>query len=99
MAHKTYFSRITADHWCAKNKLEEAAHKLAQEMDRKILEEFEVLPFKKKFQAKIDALNQEYHRCKPLRFSIGACHSNNGDISVWCDGVFSISLFLVKDKN
>lgn len=94
---KTFFSRITADHWCPKNNLDKAAHKLAKEMDRRILQESEVTSFKKEFQEKIDALNAEYKRCKPLRFSMHACYSENGDISIWCDGVFHMSLFLVKN--
>jgi hypothetical protein len=96
MKQYCYFSRITADHWTSKNRLEDAAHKLAQKMDRKILTDSEVPSFKKEFQQAIDELNQEYKRCKPLRFSISNCLSKSGDIIIYCDGVFHMSLFLAK---
>lgn len=95
---KTFFSRITADHWCAKNNLEKAAHKLATEMDRKILSESEVPAFKKEFQDKINALNLEFKRCKPLNFSIQASYDRKGDISIYCSGVFQMSLFMAKGE-
>jgi hypothetical protein len=94
---KQYFSRITADHWCAKNNLEKAAHKLAKEMDRRIVPDWQVKAYKEEFKTKIQKLNEEFPRCKPLRFSIGPSPSNNGDIVIWCDGVFNMSLFLAKD--
>jgi hypothetical protein len=96
---KTYFSRIVADHWCAKNKLEEAAHKLAHEMDRQILTEDQVPAYKAEFLAKIDQLNALFSRCKPLRFSfeLSKHHPEDmGDYSIWCDRVFNMCLFLAK---
>ena len=65
-------------------------------MDRILISENRVPPFKKEFQEKIDALNKEYGRCKPLSFSISSSHERNGDITIWCDGVFSMSLFLTR---
>ena len=94
---KQYFSRITSDHWIAKNNLQKAAHKLAKEMDRRVLTESQVPAFKKEFKEKIDALNFEFKRCKPLSLSISSSYERNGDISVYCDGVFYMSLFLVKE--
>lgn len=96
---KQFFSRITSDHWVAKNNLEKAAHKLAKEMDRRILQHSEVDAFKKEFNDKVKALNEEYKRCKPLRFSIEKSYADNGDIAIWCYGVFNMSLFLAKEIN
>jgi hypothetical protein len=93
---KTYFSRITQDHWQSKNNLQKAAHKLAIEMDRILISENRVPGFKKEFQERIESLNKEFSRCKPLNFSISSSHERNGDITIWCDGVFSMSLFLTR---
>jgi hypothetical protein len=67
---KTYFSRIVANHWCAHNKSQEAAHKLAYEMERRILTADQVNVYKEEFKAKVDQINADHSRCKPLRFSI-----------------------------
>jgi hypothetical protein len=93
---KIYFSRITADHWVGKNNLEKAAHKLAKEMDRKLISEKGVAGFKKEFNEKVNALNQEFNRCKPLDFSIDKSYIGN-DVSIWCNGVFHMELILAKD--
>jgi hypothetical protein len=94
---KIYFSRIIEDHWVAKNNLEKVAHKLAKEMDRRILCEREIPAFKKEFQEKICALDKEYKRCKPLKFSIESYDFHEGDICFFCDGVFYMDLFLAKN--
>jgi hypothetical protein len=99
MAQKIYFSRITADHWSARNNLDKAAHNLAREMDRRLLSENEIMDFRVELLDKMEKLNQEFHRCKPLRVSMHESHSCNGDYSIYCDGVFHMGLFLVKDKN
>lgn len=65
-------------------------------MDRQLVPDWKVKAFKEEFNSKIKKLQEEFPRCKPLRFSIEANHSGNGDITIWCDGVFSMSLFLVK---
>jgi hypothetical protein len=96
---KQYFSRIVADHWMAKNKSEEAAHKLAYELDRRILTSGEVEAFKKEFLSKIDKINTEHPRCKILRWAIHSDPSDGGDITFWVDGVFHLDLFLVKPIN
>ena len=91
-----YFSHITADHWTAKNNLQKAAHKIAVEMDRRIVLDDEVALFKADFKTKIDALNIEFKRCKPQVLSIGADYMKRGDISFSIDGVFQMSLFKAK---
>jgi hypothetical protein len=92
-----YFSRITSDHWCSKNNLEKAAHKLAKEMDRRLVIKEQVPAFKKEFKDKIEKLNLEYHRCKPLRFYTESGQSyQEGDMWIYCEGVFHMSLFKIR---
>jgi hypothetical protein len=95
---KTYFSRITADHWTAKNKLEEAAHNLAHEMDRRLIQENELPDYKQEFKDKIDDLNKTFSRCKPLQFSIEKGHFNSNEYAVYCDGVFNMGIYLAKNS-
>jgi hypothetical protein len=80
---KMYFSRIVADHWCAKNKSEEAAHKLAYELERRILKAGQVEAFKKEFLSNIDKIHAKYPRCKPLRWAIQSDPIDKGDITFW----------------
>jgi hypothetical protein len=94
---KLYFSRIVANHWSAKNKLQEAAHGLAKEMDRRIITAGQVLDFKAEFIDKVERLNREYPRCTPLYLSIYANSMNKDDIDFWVDGVFHMCLFLAKE--
>jgi len=91
---KNYFSRITADHWCAKNKLEEAAHKVAKEMDRRLVPDWQVKAFKEEFKEKILKINNEHPRCKPVELLIDADRMDRGDINFYVSGVFQMSLFL-----
>ena len=94
---KNYFAVITADHWCAKNNLEKAAHELAHEMNRRILSEEDLPDYKKEFQEKIAKLHESFPRCKALAFSIDKSYDTRGDYSVWCDGVFHIMIYLAKN--
>ncbi len=94
---KVYFSRITQDHWVSKNNLQKAAHKLAKEMDRRIITADKVMDFKVEFIDGIKRLNDEYHRCKPVHLSIEKSQMENGDIVFWADGIFCLILFLAKD--
>lgn len=93
-----YFSRITADHWAAKNRLEEAAKQLAYEMDRRLILDSELQSFLKEFDRRISELCARFPRCKPLQFS-----HHKGYVDKWnewwiyCDGVFQMSLIEVKE--
>ena len=96
---KQYFSRITADHWTAKNSLEKAAHELAYEMDRFVIPEPLVEGYLDLFKERITELDKKYCRCNPLRFSIVKDRSiTDGDIYIYCDGVFQMSLFEVHNN-
>jgi hypothetical protein len=92
----TYFSRIVADHWCAKNESQKAAHKLAHEMERRIITSDQVLDFKAEFIDKVSKINAAHPRCKPLHLSIQSSYADKGDIVFWIDGVFHLDLILAK---
>ena len=96
---KLYVSRITADHWMAKNNLEKAAKKLAKEMERKLIMENELPAFRKEFQLKIKQLNQEFNRCKPLDFYIETSYIYKRDINIICQGVFMMEVILIDHYN
>jgi hypothetical protein len=93
---KQYFSRIVADHWCAKNESQKAAHKLALEMERRIVSADKVLDFKAEFIDKVSRINDLHPRCKPLHLSIQSDRIDKGDIVFWIDGVFHLDLILAK---
>jgi hypothetical protein len=94
---KTYFSRIVADHWSAKNESQKAAHKLAKEMERRIVSQDKVLDFKAEFIDKVTWINKAHPRCKPLHLSIQSDRMDKGDIVFWMDGVFHLDLILAKE--
>lgn len=95
---RQYFSRITSDHWTAKNKLEEAAHSLAHIYDRWLMNENEVQQFCNDLRDDMDMIHRQHSRCKPLKFSIERAADMSGDYWIYCDGVFNMSLFLVNYK-
>jgi len=94
---KRYFSKITADHWSAKNKLQAEAKEIARDMERRIIIESEKLDFTVEFFDRIDKLNQKYHRCKPLYLSSWDREDENGTIQYSISEVFSLSLYLAKN--
>jgi hypothetical protein len=95
---KQYFSRIVADHWCAKNESQKAAQKLAQEMERRIITSDQILDFKTEFIDKVSKINASHPRCKPLHLSIEHSHLNKDDSHFWMDGVFHLELILAKES-
>lgn len=66
---KRYITRITQDHWNAKNKLQEEAKRFAHKMDRLLMEEDALPCFKDVFKQGIMDLNAKYPRCKPLELN------------------------------
>jgi hypothetical protein len=96
-SERRYFSRITADHWCAKNKLEEAAKKLAYEMDRRLIRESEKVNFLREFDRRIKDLNAQFPRCKPLDYTHHKGYESKwSEWWIYCNGVFHMSLIEVK---
>ena len=94
-----YFSRITADHWTAKNRLDKAAKEVAMIMDRKIINQEDIEVFKTEFTYRIDIINKEFSRCKPLVLDIWLPEHRKGvnDISFSISGVFDLMLFEAKE--
>ena len=100
---KTYFSRITADHWIRHNNAEKQAHTVAIEMNRILIPEDEMQQFQQTFLQKIAQVNKNNPRCKPLELEIwnlgdemhgGPDFSKDYCLSI--SGVFNMSLFHVK---
>lgn len=94
---KTYFSRITADHWCAKNNLHREINNVAKEMDRRIVTADEVEAFKAEISHEIEELNKKYSRCTPMKLSIHKDYDRGEDIQFVVSGVFQLVLFLAKN--
>jgi len=110
-----YFSRITADHWIAKNNLEKAGREIAGTMDRRLIPDSHVEAFKNEFRTKIDFINHKFHRCNPLELIIRESHMDMGiiqdlilerfprikmeDIFIYIDHVFQMSLFQIKEES
>lgn len=83
--------------WNPKNKLQDAAQKLAQNRTN-LLIDAETLPqFVDDIKDRIKALNDYFSRCQPLKIDVTNT-SNNNEPSIYCEGVFSIHLHLVKNN-
>jgi hypothetical protein len=95
---KQFFSKIIADHWTAKNESQKEAHKLALEMERRIVPMDKVLDFKAEFLDKVTRINAAHPRCKPLHLFIETSRLDKGDIVFWMDGVFHLDLILAKEQ-
>jgi hypothetical protein len=95
-----YFSKITADHWIAKNKLHEAALRVAKEMEWKLIPVGDMPKFEKEFKDKIDAINSQFSRCNPLVLDIytDPIERRSKDICFNIYKVFSLSLYWAKDE-
>ena len=91
-----FFTKITADHWVAKNSLEEAVKKFARTMDRRLLKNYEVAPFKIKFREKIKELNEAHPRCKPVELEIRTSYFNKEESWICVPQVFQMSVYKVK---
>jgi hypothetical protein len=95
---KLYFSKVTTDHWVAKNKLEAAAKDLAHELDRQLIPEDKIPTFRAMIRQRLVKLNEEYSRCKPLVIDIYSPEDEARylDFAVDVPYVFRMSLFAVN---
>lgn len=95
---KLYFSRVTADHWVAKNKLEAAAKSLAYELDRQLIPADKIPAFKAEIRQRLGKINEEHSRCKPLVLDMWTPRdeAKYPDIAVHVPYVFEMSLFVVN---
>ncbi len=93
---KLYYSKITANHWCAKNKLHEEANEVGLDMERRIISESELAAFRDELTMRIDLLNQKYHRCNPLKIEETPQHTTDVDETLFISNVFHLTLHRVK---
>jgi hypothetical protein len=97
-----YFSKVTSDHWTAKNKAEAAAKELARSMERMHFPDSQLSNFLRVMEEGIKGINQTYPRCKPLKLEIWkpwehiSDPGNNRDIDIYVSDVFQLSLYEVK---
>jgi hypothetical protein len=95
-----YVSRITADHWSAKNKLEAAAKLVAQHMDHMLIPDREKDKWFLDFKNAIDKVNADHPKCKELQLSVwGYDFETKGQKPTYItiSGVFQMELFEVRE--
>ncbi len=90
---KQYLLKVTASHWTAKNKLQEAVQKHFHSIDQTlIITERAKEEYLKDLDQKIHELNQEHKRCKPHQlYSVRYVEQSYN-----VPGVVSISFYEVK---
>ncbi len=94
-----YFSKLTADYWCPKNKLQEEAKMIAHKADRKLVPETKLDEFIGNLYAAIEKLNQKYHRSVPLQLQRidSPVPINDTDKFFFIDRVFHIAIYQIKE--
>jgi len=93
-----YFSKVTADYWCPKNKLQEKAQEVARRFERKIILENHVDLFVSDLHLNISKLNGEYKRCNSLKIEESRAYTEKDkDRCLVIPGVFHLTLYLIKD--
>jgi hypothetical protein len=93
-----FFSKVTADYWASKNKLQEEAKQVAREMERQIIPEDGLPAFTNTIRLRIDMLNKKHNRCKPLVFYTWTPIKETLDQVFMIDNVFHLELYLVKNE-
>lgn len=98
MEKKTYYcSKVTLDHWVAKNRLEAEAKKIALEAERRIIPGEKLSAFISEFNKRIDRANLTYHRCKALDVEENLHdYDGSGDVSLVISGVTHLTLYKLK---
>ena len=84
---KRYCTRITANHWVAKNRLAEEAKQLALRMEKLLLHEDTLQLFKDTFTQAVYELNIKYPRCKPLELHVWQPDSRS---KFWVYSIYSV---------
>lgn len=97
-----FVSRITSGEYVRHNKLEEAVEVEAGKYDRWIIPVAGINDFKTQFKNRIDELNAEHPRCKPIELDIWTLNSHfkegidRHDIQFNFSMNLSLTLFAVK---
>jgi hypothetical protein len=93
-----FFLKITADYWCAKNKLAEEAQQAAREFDRMLINESDIDIIINRLYVKIDFLNKKHSRCNPLKIEKASSYTHKGEEDAYIiPNVFHLTKYLVKE--
>jgi len=95
---KRYCSRITANHWVAKNNLAKEAKQLALRMEKLLLHEDTLRLYKDTFIQAVKDLNAKYPRCKPLELHIWQPDSRRKYWAYSISSVFDIEVFELQGE-
>lgn len=93
---KTYFTKVTADHWNPKNKLQDEAQKIARDMECRLVPESEIEAFKQRFFDRIESVNKRFNHRKPLKLTFMHYYGFD-EHSCYIDRVFRFSFYVVKE--
>lgn len=96
---KYYFTKITADYWIPKNRLQEEAQKIARDMECRIVREDCLDEFKLEFKTRIENANLSFHRCNPVELKFHPDYLNDGSICCGIEGVFRFEFYLIKETH
>lgn len=100
---KNYFTRITQDHWTAKNSAHSEALKLAYLMERKVFPENELQDYLDTFKKLVGYINDKEKRCKDLELGIwkSPCASENERVEYYISipGVFHIEVIEIAEMS
>ncbi|HLO59034.1 MAG TPA: hypothetical protein VK172_14845 [Lentimicrobium sp.] len=89
---KTYISHLGMT-YVSHNKAEEAALKVAQQFNRRVVPEDRVKDFRHEFFVAIEKVNMQFRRCKDLELTITDYdHSGDLDFSI-SGGLFHLHLY------
>lgn len=97
-----YFAKITSDHWTLKNKVNEDARKVAEFMDRMLINtEQDRKRYIDILQEGIKTANEKHPRCTPLKLevygkAIGPLRANEDCFAI-IPGNFHITIYVVKE--
>lgn len=91
-----YFTKVTADYWTAKNKLQQEVKEFARACERMILKPDAVKDWMAYLKSGVSKLNQQHKRCKPLRVETDK-DRQTGDIKVFIYGVSHLSVYAGKE--
>lgn len=91
-----YCSKVTQDHWVAKNRLEAEVKKIFLDAERKIIHGDKLEAFKNELKKRIGRANITFHRCKALEITEYPDWEGTGDIVLQVASVTHLVLYKLK---
>lgn len=89
----SYFSHVPSS-YCTKNNLEEAIKQcLLKEFNRIVLDDTGLEAFKDNLLARINALNRQHKRCKPIEATWTLSRGDHGDIFLELPGIINFKIY------